>query len=209
MRLSQLFYNVLNINYIHVENSGDYAIRTVGDTLYIYLECSNGIQDWKNNLDFPFKPYKRMKRTVWLAHRGFLRVWKSIEEHLEKYILDKRYKKIVSVGYSHGAGLSTLCHEYIWYNREDIRDKIQGYAFASPRVIWGIKTKELNKRWERFLVIRNINDIVTHLPPFIFGYFHVGKMLKIGKRGNYSLIDAHRPENIMRELLVLEGNQKY
>ena len=56
-------------------------------------------------------------------------------------------------------------------------------------------------------VVRNIDDIVTHLPPKILGFTHVGKMLEIGKRGKYSSVDAHRPENIMRELLEYEKRE--
>ena len=56
------------------------------------------------------------------------------------------------------------------------------------------------QRWERFTVIRNVDDIVTHVPPAIWGYSHVGSMIKIGEKGKYSPVDAHRPENIMAEL---------
>lgn len=52
MKLLRLFQKCVNCEYIHVENSGDYYIERQGSTLYIYLECSNGSTDWKNNLDF-------------------------------------------------------------------------------------------------------------------------------------------------------------
>lgn len=202
MNLSTLFKRCLSIQYSHVENSADYALEKIGNTLYIYLESSNGSDDWKNNFDFPAKPYKRMNEKIWFAHRGFMRVFKSVEAHIAGAVADLSIKKIVTVGYSHGAALAVLCHEYVWYNRPDLRGEIEGYGFASPRVVWGIPPKE---RWERFTVIRNINDIVTRVPPRIFGYTHVGTMLKIGKRGRYTAIDAHRAENIMTELLDYES----
>ena len=102
--------------------------------------------------------------------------------------------------YSHGAALAVLCHEYVWYNRPDLRDLICGYGFGCPRVFWGFRTKKRMQRWERFTVIRNVDDIVTHVPPAIWGYSHVGSMIKIGEKGKYSPVDAHRPENIMAEL---------
>lgn len=200
MRLLNLFEKCVNGMYVHVENSGDYYIERHRNTLYIYLECSNGTTDWKNNLDFPAKPYKRMGRAVWFAHRGFLKVWKSIEKYLEPYIKDSSIKRITIVGYSHGAALAVFCHEYAWYHRPDIRDSIEGYGFGCPRVFWGLKNRKMKKRWERFTVVRNIDDIVTHVPPFIFGFSHVGSMLRIGRRGTYNAIDAHRPENIIAEL---------
>lgn len=200
MKLAELFKQCVYRSYARVENAGDYSIEKIGSTLYIYLECSNGLTDWKNNFDFPAKPYKRMGKTIWFAHRGFLRVWKSIEPYIENLIKDEDITNIIIVGYSHGAALAVLCHEYVWYHRPDLRSKIEGYGFGCPRVFWGIKTNKLTQRWERFTVVRNIDDIVTHVPPAIFGFSHVGKMIKIGTKGKYSTIDAHRPENIITEL---------
>ena len=205
MKLLNLFRTCLTEKYTHVENEGDFAIRRNHGTLFIYLQWSNGKTDWKNNLDFPAKPYKRMGKIVWFAHRGFMRVWKSIEPYVAESIMDETVKKIVIVGYSHGAALAVLCHEYAWYNRPDIRYNIFGYGFGCPRVFWGIQTKKLKERWERFAVIRVIDDIVTHVPPFLFGFSHVGTMLEIGEKGKYNSIDAHRPEIITAELEKLEA----
>lgn len=200
MLLSELFRRCLYADYVQTPDSGDYAIERIGSTLYIYLEHSKGREDWENNLNFPAKPYKRMGKTVWRAHRGFLKVWKSMEPYLADVIDDPAVEKIVTVGYSHGAALAVLCHEYIWYHRPDLRETIEGYGFGPPRVIWGALTSELQNRWGNFTVIRNIDDVVTHLPPMFLGYTHVGKLLEIGEKGKYSPADAHREENILKEL---------
>ncbi len=200
MTLSGYFKRCVYRDYIHIESGGDYAVDRIGSTIYIYFEGSDDVADWVNNFDFPAKPYKRMGRAVWFAHRGFMRVWKSIESHLENVIKDKTVRNIVVIGYSHGAALAVLCHEYIWYNRPDLRNKIKGYGFGCPRVFWGIKTKKLAQRWERFTVIRNLDDIVTHVPPAIFGFSHVGAMLKVGEKGKYSRVEAHMSENMITEL---------
>ncbi len=205
MRLDELFYRCLHIPYTHVENGADYATERFGSTLYIYWQGSDGLIDWKNNLDFPAAPYRRMGSTVWFAHRGFLKVWKSTEPHLSPVILDPDLQRIVVVGYSHGAALAVLCHEYVWYHRPDLRATLQGYGFGCPRVIWGKRSEKLRKRWENFVVIRNLDDLVTHLPPALLGYYHVGTLLEIGERGRYSRIDAHRAENILAELQKREG----
>lgn len=181
--------------YIHMENGLDYATRTSGDTLYIYFEDSDGALDWKNNLDFPIKSHGNF-----FAHRGFLRIWESAKPLLEGQILDTRYAKIVISGYSHGAALAVLCHEYAYQMRGDIRHSIEGYGFGCPRVLWGIKAREHRQIWQNFTVIRNIDDLVTHLPPAFLGYFHVGMLLEIGEWKKYTSIDAHRPESYTREL---------
>ena len=200
MRMLELFNKCVNGVYNHVENAGDYYVERQGSALYIYLECSNGLLDWKNNLNFPAKAYKRMGKTVWFAHRGFLKVWKSIEKYVAPYIKDNTITSVVIVGYSHGAALAVLCHEYVWYHRPDLRENIAGYGFGCPRVFWGIKTKNPKQRWEKFIVIRNMDDIVTHVPPRLCGFSHVGTMIKIGQKRKYKSINAHRPENIFREL---------
>ena len=204
MRLYQLFYECVNIPYLAAGCCANYAVRRECGTLYIFLEKSVGAVDWKSNFDFPAAAYKRAGKTAWFAHRGFLAVWKEIEPMLAAAILDESVTKIVIVGYSQGAAVAVLCHEYVWFNRPDLRETLEGYGFGCPRVFWGIRRAELMRRWEKFTVVRNIDDIVTHVPPFLLGYSHVGKMLKIGRRGKYSAVDAHRDENILRELEEME-----
>lgn len=208
MTLSALFTACLQIPYEKVGVSANYAIKRENETLYIFFQGSDGTTDWKNNLDFPAKPYKRMGKTIWFAHRGFLNVWKELEPFLSKDIADRHYRKIVITGYSHGGALAMLCHEYVWYHRPDLRDSLQSYGFGAPRVFWGIKTREIKRRFESYTVIRNINDVVTRLPPVVLGFRHVGELLKIGAKGNYTAVDAHRSQNILKELLKYEQTQK-
>lgn len=202
--LCELFSECVSIKYDNTGVSANYTVRRSGDTLRIFFEASDGAADWRRNLDFPIKPYKRMGKTVWLAHRGFLRTWKELEPVLVGDISDKSIHKIIVVGYSHGAAIALLCHEYIWYMRPDLRETLDGYGFGCPRVIWGVPSAETRRRWARFNVVRNIDDIVTHLPPSFIGYTHVGKLIEIGERGKYSNVDAHRADNIMAELLHRE-----
>lgn len=196
----QLFARCLTITYIQVGKSANYATERIGDTLYLYFEKSDGGNDWKNNLDFPAKAYKRMGKTVWFAHRGFLRVWKEMEPYLIRTIADKSVKRVVIAGYSHGGALAMLCHEYVWYHRPELRGVVFGYGFGAPRVFWGVLTPSLKTRWKNFSVFRNIDDLITHLPPSFLGYSHVGELIKIGKKGKYSRIQAHVATNILTEL---------
>lgn len=176
--------------FIRTEESGDYALLREDNTLYVFLEWSNGATDWKNNFDFPAKPYKDMGAT-WYCHRGFLRVWKAIEPHVRYAIMDQTVTKIVVIGYSHGAAVATLAHEYVWYNRPDLRDTLEGYGFGCPRCYWGFKIKKsLRERWANFYPIRNENDIVTHVPPALFGFRHVKDIIQINSGADNSVL-AH------------------
>lgn len=200
MKLADLFERCLEISYTHAENAADYALERKGNTLYIYFQHSTDCTDWKNNLDFPIKPYNHLEDEKWYAHRGFLRVWKSVSDLIAPAVNEKSLHNIISVGYSHGAALALLCHEYVWFHRPDLRGVMEGYGFGCPRVIWG---RVPEHRFERFTVIRNLDDVVTHVPPRLFGFVHVGKMIEIGTMGKYSPTDAHRPENILKELKLL------
>lgn len=207
MDLYWLFGKCLTAKYRQDGGSANYAFERAGDTLYLFFEDSDGAEDWSINLDFPAKAYRRMGKTAWFAHRGFLGAFKRTEKYLSPLIADPSVRSIIVSGYSHGAAIALLCHEYIWFNRPDLRASLEGYGFGCPRVIWGILRESVARRWESFLVIRNIDDIVTHLPPSLLGYRHVGRLLEIGEAGKYSPIEAHYPKNILDELRRYEKNK--
>ena len=194
-----LFRACLNHEYRNVENGGSFATDRVGDALYLWFEHSHGVTDWLNNLDFVAVPYRDMQ-PVWQCHAGFLKVWKSVKPYLEGEILDPTVKRLCIVGYSHGAALAVLCHEYAWYHRPDLRDRLCGFAYGCPRVLYDCVPPEIAVRWESFFNIQNQGDVVTHLPPRLTGFCHVGVEVLIGRDGKYSAIDAHRPESYLAEL---------
>lgn len=203
--LYELFWRCIHIPYREVGASANYAWEKKGRTLYLYFEKSNGATDWRRNLDFPAKPYKRMGRTLWYAHRGFLAAWREIQPRVAPLIRDLEVEEIIIAGYSHGAAVAVFCHEYAWFHRPELREKLYGYGFGCPRVFWGIPAGKLLKRWEHFVVIRNLDDIVTHLPPACFGFSHVGTVLEVGKKGAYTGVQAHFDENILVSLAVYEA----
>jgi hypothetical protein len=197
MNLGIMLSKILQAEYTHLEETASFAYEREGDTLYLYFEKSNGKTDWKNNFDFPAKPYRQMEHK-WYAHRGFLKVWKVIEPHLKPQICNPTVRRIIIGGYSHGAAIALLCHEYCKYNRPDA--DVSGYGFGAPRVLWGFIRKAVKKRFEGFTVIRNGCDIVTHVPPALFGYRHVGTMIKIGRGKGYNLVASHYAHNYQTEL---------
>ena len=200
--LATLFTKCRQMQYTHTKGNVSYAVTRDGARLFLWFEQSNGITDWGRNLNFPARAYKSGTFT-WFCHRGFLSAWKEIREHLSTAILDDSVREITIVGYSHGAAVALLCHEYVWYMRQDLRARMQGVGFGCPRVVWGYLPQAMRVRWEHFLVVRNLDDIVTHLPPALLGYFHVSPILEIGTSGQYSRVDAHRPEHYETELRFL------
>lgn len=200
-KLSNLFNACLSIKYEEVGDGVNYAFVEFSDTLYIFFEASRQPIDWKMNFDFKHKLYKMFK-----VHRGFLKCYSQVRNIILDKIYNNDYDKIIVVGYSHGASLCTLAIEDINYHFSN--KEIVGYAFESPRAI---KCKKKYKYlWDNLTIIRCNQDLVTHLPPKLFGYSDVGHMLKI--KGNTKLvkgwwipkcIKSHYPD------VVYDGLKKY
>lgn len=198
-----LYTMILDAKYTDYGNDVNMCFKESKDkeTLIILFEESNGKLDWKHNFMFKKRPYKDMAMP-YKVHSGFLKCWKQVEDIVIAKISNTAHKKIIIGGYSHGAALAVLCHECCWYNRPDIREKIMGYGFGCPRVYGSFKIKpSLIERWNNFFVIRNHNDIVTHVPPRIFGYTHVGKILQIGIGSTTNFVDSHRPSSYLKSLV--------
>ncbi len=207
--LLDLFRRCLAAKYIHTTGDGDYCVETEGRTLYLLFEWSDGRIDWKNNLDFPATPYKNQARGErWYCHRGFLRAWKGIRDEVTDSVASELLRhpatrEIVAVGYSHGAALSLFATEDLVYHFGELR--VRGYGFGCPRVVFGRLPETVAKRFCTFTVIRNVPDLVTHVPPALFGFRHVGRITEIGKGNGYRPIDAHTPEAYIRSLTQLRN----
>lgn len=202
MKLSELFKNCYSgISYEQVGDGVNYAFVEDKERLYIYFQGSSQISDWVRNFLFKRRPYKDME-VPYKVHRGFLAAWKEVKDIIIAKITEKdndnsyKWKEIIIVGYSHGGSLAALCHECTWFYREDLRDSgIYGYAFEAPKMYGGFKVKkELKNRWNHFFIFRTNHDIVTYCPPWIFGYCHVGTIIKI--QGDTKLVNNKLPKCI-------------
>lgn len=186
------------IEYKNVGDCVSYAFKEDGSHLEIYFQGSSQIADWVRNFLFKKKPYKDME-IPYKVHGGFLAAWKEVKDVIKQKIEEKnengkfKFESITVIGYSHGGALAALCHEFCWFWRKDIKDNLFGFGFEAPRIYGGFKVKkELKERWEHFTVIRTNNDLVTHCPPIIFGYCHVGTMLKV--KGDTKLVKNKLPQ---------------
>lgn len=204
--LNKLFSGCLKAEYIHTENDGDYACEYSRGKLTLYFQWSNSKMDWLNNFCFFVKPYKDMGEK-WYCHRGYLRVWKSIEPHIKKVfeLYNSMITSVDIVGYSHGGAIATLAHEWVWYNFPNLRSCLTGYGFGTPRVFFGRLKPSLKKRWASFHPVRNSRDIVTHCPFAFLGFRHVNKLIKIGGK-KYPPIKSHYPELYLKETAVYDAN---
>ncbi len=198
--LVTLFTDLQTLPWRTAGNDVNYQFVQEGSTLYIYFQGSSSTMDWIRNFFFFKRPYKDMS-IPYYVHGGFLAAWKEVEDIIIERIADSSLTSIVTVGYSHGGALAMLCHECVWFNRPDIRDQVIGIGFEAPRVYhgWWVK-KALRERWANFTVIRNHTDLVTHMPPILFCFRHVGTLRKIGRHAKYGPIRAHYPDKVLESL---------
>jgi len=201
--MKDLFSRCLNATYTHTTKNGDYAVEVERDTLYLLFEWSRGRLDWFHNLLFPAKPYKNMSK-LWFCHMGFLRVWRAMRDEVEKKVLRElklhpRVRNIVCIGYSHGGAISLFATEDMEYLYGDAY-YVKGYGFGAPRVVWGLLPRAVKNRLQSFKVVRNVPDLVTHVPPVLLGFRHVGEVICIGEKKKYTPIKAHYPSAYEKEL---------
>jgi len=113
-----------------------------------------------------------------LVHKGFLDLYNSIRDDVFRAFYDsysnlpqvESGRKIIVSGHSLGAAISTL---FTFYLTQTHGLKVTQFSFGSPR----IGNKDFSEAYaklagaETYRVVHN-KDIVPHLPPVLFGYYH-------------------------------------
>lgn len=204
--LLPLFLRCLEASYVHTSAGGDYAIQydEENKTLYILFEWSDGREDWHHNLAFSAAKVdpEASPEDQWYVHRGFLKVWQAMKEEITAQtvalIRENPTDALVCVGYSHGAALALLATEAMARQWGMIL-RVTGYGFGSPRVVWGDLPPDVRQRLAGFTTVRNIPDLVTHLPPAAFGFSHVN-LMSVGQKGKYRPVEAHTSQAYIIEL---------
>lgn len=198
--MKNLFYKcAYEIEYETVGDDVNYAFVEEKDTLYIYFQASSSLTDWVLNFLFKKKLYGMFK-----VHRGFLHAYSQVRNIVLDKVYSKKYKSVVIVGYSHGGSLTQLALEDIVFHFPNIN--AYAYAFESPRCLKVPKSKRY--LWANLKTIRNNNDLITHLPPKLFGFDDLGTMIKIS--GDTELVKNRMPKCIKSHYpdCVLDGLHK-
>lgn len=198
--VASLFKTCVSIPYDSAGSDVNYKLVRNDSVLNIFFQGSDSALDWINNFKFRAKPYDGMPNS-WKCHGGFLQCWNIAKPFIEEVLYDTSITDIIITGYSHGAAIAALCHEFCWYNRPDIRNNIRGYGIGCPRIFahWAVP-KSLKRRWANFFVVRKDNDLVTHVPFKLLRFSHVSRPIVIGSRKDENMIKSHYPDVYIREL---------
>lgn len=175
-------------------------VKTEKDKLFIVFRGTDSKINRINNFCFAKKtiPYGNTHSNI-RVHCGFLKSYSSVRKKIHK-IINPGICKIILTGHSLGAALAVLCAVDLQYNFP--QNDIEVYAFGCPRVGNAAFARSYNKRVFKTLRFNNGNDIVTKLPPVIFGFRHIGTEIHIGKaRLPFCMsFKAHLPQNYYKNL---------
>ena len=108
-------------------------------------------------------------------HGGFIRQYKSIYVELnkivDKYMSDKRFKKIIFCGHSLGSALAM--DSYILQSIRYPENNFECYAAGTPKIGNIILAKFIkeSKLGEKMFIMNIENDLVSYVPPEKLGFF--------------------------------------
>ena len=158
-----------------------------------------GKEGWMSNFRFTRTPYSNMVGSF-KVHTGFLELYKSIrEEVLSACEQTSGDTPILLFGYSQGGAVAQIAAEDIQYHMH-VENRIPEtnvwtYALGAPRVFG----------WRRPKYAQGINllemagDIVTWVPPWLFGYRKAGNTYRIPNKFKPGP-DSHGFENYREAL---------
>jgi hypothetical protein len=119
----------------------------------------------------------RLDPTVPVCHVGFAdaveHVWPAIQEQLDAYRKANPDGEIYMTGHSLGAALAVVSAD------KYTNGPVSLITFGCPRVgnqPYNKRVERHVRRWTRYV---DRNDLVTHVPPQLFGYFHGGDMKQV------------------------------
>nr|MCR5764790.1 lipase family protein [Treponema sp.] len=122
MKPWELYEEIKKTEYTKSGDSVDWAVKVYPEEKLIRLlfEESTEDRDWRNNFDFPIKPYKQQDNTLWFA-RGWGNAYKSCnDEIMEKltktfYELKDQNYTVEVCGWSYGGAMALLAAEDFCY----------------------------------------------------------------------------------------------
>lgn len=198
MKLVDLFKMTLSRPWQTAGLETQYKLVVTETQLFLCFQGSAQKEDWRFNFAFPVRPF-RFGTVRWLAHGGMVKAWKAARKKIIEdvlMLLDDR--QLVIVGYSHGAMLTVMAHEQF---KRYMGLDVKSFAFAPARVLW-MPNKRIREWFDDLTTIICRGDIVTHVPPALMGYRHVGKVMRLGKRRLIG-VKPHMADNIEAALEVL------
>jgi predicted lipase len=183
-------YNPFHFGCPYVDTQGFYIRTTIPRTKrQAHILCFRGTEldrlkdiftdalTWKKVI-----PYGNARSKI-RVHYGFLRSYKSVRETIHTIVEETIAHNnptipVITIGHSLGGALANLCALDLQYQFSEGKFKhisryVKSMTVGSPRVGNGAFVKSYNKRVPHTYRFDGTRDIVTRLPPWLFGFRHV------------------------------------
>lgn len=153
--------------------------------LAIVFRGSNNTPNWINNLKAAHTRDAARGSNGGRYHLGYEAAWSTVLgrpvlEMLERRRCETKHMPIIVSGHSRGGALAQRSSIDL-HKRADVRSV---YTFGSPRWCDKVAAREYDMvLGQRTFKVVNNNDIVPSLPPWRFGWQHVGRMVYIDRKG--------------------------
>ena len=157
------------------------------------FQCTQTTDDWIENLKF--WPHKSKSNAGVYIHDGFYDMWDSVCMKVSAKSSDlNEGDKLIITGYSQGAALAVLAAMSFRY----LGMNVTLVTFGCPRLFWGYVPRQVRKNLAgTHYAVRG--DLVTHVPPSLFGYSRGGKCVRIGPKSMIK-VEKHEPVNYQNYL---------
>lgn len=142
-------------------------VDKVDGVIRLLFEESSGKQDWKTNLNFPAKLYKRQKY-FFHVHGGYGKAWKSCNDEVMKAFIDAKMRfplyETQIAGWSYGGAMAVLAAEDYKYRTGLKVDELM--TFGAPKPLYGffswLHFRKSVKESKQYTLTY---DFVTWVPP--------------------------------------------
>ena len=175
-----------NKNWVTTGLDVQFSIQTIKEEQKVYLifQETRSTFDWKINLLFPAKTYKK-----YYIHKGYIKAWRSAKTLVAYFIneVEKTGFTPVICGWSYGGAMAVLAAEEYQYQTGK---KAEVITFGAPKILYFKRTKKAFAACGNFHQYTRKNDIVTWCIPFPFVH-HVNK---IECSESFSLKQLFHPE---------------
>lgn len=172
MNTKELFLYIRNIEEWKTKGLDvQYSIKQDDEskTVYLIFQETRSSFDWKINLLFPAKVYKK----YWI-HKGYIKAWKSAKDLMNEFIekwIETNYTPVIC-GWSYGGAMSVLAAEEFHY-LTGVKATI--ITYGAPKILYFRTTLKMFQDKGNYLQYVRKNDIVTWCIPFPFVH-HVRKI---------------------------------
>lgn len=184
------------VDYFDVGHVQGFFIRNKGwDKTYLFLIGSNEMIDWFHNFWFRFMrtPYKEKGTNRKIkVHSGFFNSYLLIRDLVHEKVRED--ENILVYGQSLGGALATFAALDIQYNFPE--KEVACLTTGAPRVGNRYFQESYDRRVPTTIRIKYGADIVTQLPPLLFGFRHVGTQVHLNPKKGWSVGDHMMPNYI-------------